>query len=97
MTPETINAHVSDLPDGGLLPQKDSQPVHKRSEYTVSEILCSAAKGHPLGMFAACRTTAGKCVGVWECHADLFATEEEMRKALNKAELELLTYKAHLA
>lgn len=96
MTTEQFNAHVADLPDSGLLPQKDGQPMRKRSEYAVTDILCSAAEGHPLGLFALGKAADGPYVAMWHCHADWFATEDDARKALNKAELELLTYKAHV-
>ena len=96
MLPEQFNALLVDIPDSGLLPRVEGEPAHKRSAYAVVEVLCSAQARNPVGPFAVGRTPAGAYVGIWPCHADLFVDADELGESLNRAELELLKYKAHL-
>ena len=88
MTTEELNAKIIDSP---ALNPYDVDPrtgerksKHKRSEYACSEVICHDAS------VAVGKTTAGKFVAVWDGHADLFSTYEDLRLALNVAEQELL-------
>jgi hypothetical protein len=88
MTPEELNAKTIDCP--ALTPYDvdlrtgERKPRHKRSEYTCAEVVCFDDS------FAVGRTAGGKYVAVYDGHADLFGSLDELRAALNVAERELL-------
>ena len=90
MSTEEFNAILIDLPDASIRSWMCGDRP-KRSEYYVTEILCSVPKSHANGPFTLGKTAAGLLVGMWESHADIMR-EDEKYSVLNKAELTLLEY-----
>lgn len=95
LTAEQLNRRVMDVPnlhpvDEG--PQGQRTPRYKRSEYVASNVLCAQAASHPSGFFAASQISDGRYMAVWQGHADLFDSLDEMTANLNSHERSLLEF-----
>ena len=87
MTIEELRAKIIDVP--ALNPYEvtragERRSIHKRSEYACDSMLGS---NDEVGIGT---TESGKFVAVWDGHADLFESMDELRKALNCEEQKLL-------